>query len=590
MTRRVRTLTAFLGSAVSALGLATAAPAQSTPPAAPPTALPGYPCPPLLPPSIPGAPAPVVPWNPTTPGTPTQPGAPGAPGSPTAAPAPEAPPAQSSTENLLASSPATRSGNMMGDLLGARSLAIRYSVPLSARFTGVLPGVNGVVVNPNNPGGVVTFGPTPNGTVRSADAAFTSTDLRYTQLFDAGGIAFDRAFARSALQTLLSGGPITPDIQRQLDRLSPADRARLLANRGALNRAITEGTAGLNVGEVQVTSVDALLTGGDITYTAILSGEQIVALPGSSSTVGRVKMSEDNSPLPRDRFIFVYDYFDGVPFTNAGMTVNRFQMGVEKTFLDGRWSAEFRLPFASTLASTYTQGAEYTDTELGNVRLALKRLWTNSDRFNLSSGVGVTLPTADDQVVRSQLGTELYRFENQSVTVEPFVAALFTPNDRLFSQVWGSVNFDTSGGDLTWNRNVFGGSGSARIWDLPVLAVDYQVGYWLVQKPTGTLRGLAPFVELHWNYVIAQEELIREVGDRSNGLGLTVQGIGNQELNLTAGMIMQVGDNVNVVLGGGAPLLQRPDRTFDAQFGARVNYFFGRTARERSGMLYVNSY
>jgi hypothetical protein len=224
------------------------------------------------------------------------------------------------------------------------------------------------------------------------------------------------------------------------------------------------------------------------------------------------------------------------------------------------------------------------------VRLALKRLWTNSDRFNVSSGVGVTLPTADDQVVNSQLGTELYRFRNQSVTVEPYVATLFTPNDRLFTQLWGSVNFDTSGGDLTWNRNVFGGSGRSRIIDLPVLAVDYQVGYWLVRKDSGTLRGIAPFAELHWNYVIAQNELISAVGDRSNGYGLTIQGVGNQELNLTAGMIMQVGDNVNVVLGGGAPLLQRPDRTFDAQFGARVNYFFGRTARERSGMLYVNSY
>jgi hypothetical protein len=137
---------------------------------------------------------------------------------------------------------------------------------------------------------------------------------------------------------------------------------------------------------------------------------------------------------------------------------------------------------------------------------------------------------------------------------------------------------------------VFGGSGQSRIIDLPVLAVDYQLGYWLVQKPTGTLRGIAPFVELHWNYAIAQNELVREVGDRSGGYGLTIQGVGNQELNLTSGVIMQVGDNVNVVLGGSAPLLQRPDRTFNAQFGARVNYYFGRTARERAGMLYANTY
>jgi hypothetical protein len=88
-------------------------------------------------------------------------------------------------------------------------------------------------------------------------------------------------------------------------------------------------------------------------------------------------MSEDNSPIPRDRFIFTYDSFGDVPLTPNGIGVNRFQFGLEKTFLDGRWSAEVRLPFAGTLASTYAQGAEVTDMEFGNMRLALKRLLTS---------------------------------------------------------------------------------------------------------------------------------------------------------------------------------------------------------------------
>jgi len=328
-----------------------------------------------------------------------------------------------------------------------------------------------------------------------------------------------------------------------------------------------------------------------VDYAGTLTGEQVVALPSAGGTVGRIKMAEDNSPLPRDRFIFVYDNFDSVPFTNNGFTVNRYQFGFEKTFLDGRWSAEFRLPFASTMAASTVQGFESTGTELGNVRLALKRILTQNQVFTTSSGVAVTLPTAADQVAVSSLdGSELYRFKNQSVTIEPFIAALYTPNSRLFSQTWASINVDVSGGDLTWNQNVFGGEGKTHVWDLPILAVSHQVGFWLVQKDTGWLRGLAPFVELHWNYTIAQNELLKEVNKRSDGYGLTVQGIATNELNLTTGIMMMLGNNWNVGVGASAPLLQKPDRTFDAQVGVRANYLFGRSAQARNPIYAISGY
>ena len=49
-----------------------------------------------------------------------------------------------------------------------------------------------------------------------------------------------------------------------------------------------------------------------------------------------------------------------------------------------------------------------------------------------------------DLVMTALDGSELYRFHNRSVTVEPFVAALLTPNDRLFAQAWTSVNFNAT--------------------------------------------------------------------------------------------------------------------------------------------------
>lgn len=576
-------------------------------------------CPPMIPVC---PPAPVVPdqFEPTPPfppsGVPTPPGStpnvpptPGTTGQPPVAPEVAPPPSPSpatDSDTPRQFSRATPGGgddiprrnvNMVADLLGARSLAVTYTVPITARFGVLSPattanGGSAFRIDPNANGSFIQFGPTPNGATARANASFANRDLTYVQPTSGPGIAtFDRAFAQAALQSLLSTGQLTAAQVLAFNQLSPADRDQLLANRGAINALIAKATNGLSVANLTVSSVGGKISGGSLEYTALLSGTQTVSLPGASSTVGRVKMSEDNSPLPRDRVIFNYDSFGDVPFTNQGMNVNRFQFGIEKTFLDGRWSAEVRLPFAGTLASTYTQGAEVKDVEFGNLRLAVKRILTQNSAWLISTGMAVSLPTAKDQTVLSSIdGSTLYRFRNQSVQLEPFIGALFTPTERLFAQLWGSINFDASGSDLTWNPAVFDGSGSARVWDLPILSVDGQIGYWVIQNGRGTLRGLAPFAELHWNQTIAQSQAVNAVGNTANGLGLTFTAYGSQELNLTTGLLTQIGDNLNLSLAAAVPLLQRPDRTFNWQIGLRASYFFGRTARNLTPMVMATNY
>jgi hypothetical protein len=237
------------------------------------------------------------------------------------------------------------------------------------------------------------------------------------------------------------------------------------------------------------------------------------------------------------------------------------------------------------------QGFEVGNVELGNLRFALKRIITQNEVLTTTTGIAVTVPTAADQVILSSLdGSELFRFRNQQVTLEPYIAALVTPNDRLFSQTWASLNFDVTGGDLTYNTAVFGGSGSERLYDVPYLSVDHQIGYWLVRRDAGRLRGLAPFVELHWNYAIAQDRLVRRFNDRLPSNGLAIGGVATHELNLIAGLLFQVGDNLNVSVGAAAPLLQKPERTFDAQVGVRVNYLYGRTAAARNPINAIGTY
>ena len=486
--------------------------------------------------------------------------------------------------------------NLMGDLIGARSLTVGFRRQLTATFP-----------NPpsNSPGSFLavpstaTFNLDPlpglgGGNFMTGPLSQLGRLDPFTQntVGQSAQIAASDAFVTQAiLQSAFSGQPLNPQAAAML----PANvRAQLPLIQGSINQELTRATNGLTLPNVTVSNVQGNLVTTDqetsaLQYTALLTGQTSVPLPGSSSVVGRVKLSEVNNPMPRDRIIFNYDYFDSVPFIPQGIAVNRFHAGFEKTFLDGRASFEMLLPFAGTLASTTTQGFEVRDTELGNLRLALKYLWTQNPYVNFSSGVGVTLPTADDTVVNSVLGNQLYRFENDSVTVEPFVAALFTPTDRLFGQLWSSVNFDTTGGTLIYDRSVFGGSGRSEFIDLPILAIDGQVGYWVYRNNCGTVRGLAPFVELHYNQIIAQDQVSDSINNRTQSQGLDVSTIGNTELNLTAGVTTQIGDNLFLTLGGAAPLLQNPDRTFNGQFGLRLNYLYGRSAAPSTARGYSPS-
>ena len=565
-----------------------------------PLVAPLVPCPPIVIPCQPGT---VMPGSPGVTGTPQ--GTPEVPNTPpgTTPPGTTPPPGsdmgggfarQSEGGTQVAQSFAP---NMFGDILGARGFRVSYQANASARFRLVGAdflgdGSRAVVVSPTGNGrGIMTFTNPANGNSTTVDLTTVAggRNLDFVQPVTSSN-ALDTAFSTQALELLLSRGVITAAQMAQLDRLTPSQRAQLLQSRGVLNSAITQTLGGLATPNVQVGGVSGNFAAGDVLYNFAVRSDALFALPGSGSAVGRVKMSEDNSPIPRDRFIFTYDNFDAVPFTTFGTTVNRYQLGVEKTFLDGRWSAEFRIPFAGTLASTSVQGSEVNNVELGNVRFAFKRIMTQNQWLLTSSGVAVTLPTASDQTLLSPLdGSTLLHFKNESVTLEPFVAALFTPNERLFSQLWGSVNFDATGGRLSWNRDVFGGSGSARVKDAPVLAVDYQIGYWLVQNDTGRLRGLAPFAELHWNSVLGQSDFVRQLNANPSA-GLTIAGVGEHELNMSTGLLARVGDNLNVSIGASFPLLQKPDRTFDAQFGVRASYLFGRTARARNPIYSINSF
>jgi len=96
--------------------------------------------------------------------------------------------------------------------------------------------------------------------------------------------------------------------------------------------------------------------------------------------LGGIKVSENNSPRPRDRFTFAFDFFD-----NGGTLEARQTFGFEKAFLDGRSSFAMRLPLVEVPGSI----------TFGDISLITKfLLFENGTGTSIvSAGLGVSVPT-----------------------------------------------------------------------------------------------------------------------------------------------------------------------------------------------------
>ena len=314
-----------------------------------------------------------------------------------------------------------------------------------------------------------------------------------------------------------------------------------------------------------------------------------VPSPAGGGVVGRTKISEDNNPLPRDRIIFDYDYYNSVPLTAAGVGVQRFSPGFEKTFFDRLASVEVRVPFATTLDSDLNSGNLGSEraTELGDVHITLKGLLYRSQEWNVAVGLGIDLPTASDTRVFFIDGTEVVRIKNEDVLLTPYFAYLWTPNDRLFFQNWFEFSIDPNGNPVAVNPDFTMLRTVGRITDQTLMQIDAQIGYWFyrVEDSSRWLTALAPFFELHYNTTLNKADIVQGgafvIGATSGHF---------DQLNLSTGLIAQISENFTLALGAAFPLKGGTDRSFDYQLGIRANWFFGPTARERSRATPVSSF
>lgn len=336
---------------------------------------------------------------------------------------------------------------------------------------------------------------------------------------------------------------------------------------------------------------NAVLAGGRTVVTPggdtvpVVAIQQMIRLenipnPGTGGIVGVTKLAENTSPMPRDRVFFNYSYFNNVPLTADGINLNRFTPGFEKTFNDGTSSIEFRAPFATTLNSNITTNGiiDGDKTEFGNVSLVYKTLLYREDELAFSGGMQTTLPTADPINLTLADGTPIVKIKNQSVHLMPFVGALYTPNDRLFSQAFLQLDVAANGNDVLTNLDLTRLRQLGTVQDKTFLYLDWNMGYWsyLAEDESAFLTGIAPMVELHFNQSLQNTDVLRGPNDFQLG----TFGRNYSVLNAVVGTTLQFGPQSTMTMGYAFPVGSGVDQQFDGEFRLFFNRRFGPQTRQ----------
>lgn len=298
------------------------------------------------------------------------------------------------------------------------------------------------------------------------------------------------------------------------------------------------------------------------------------AANAGAAVVGRSRIADNNSPLPRTRVFFDYSFIDNVAVSQNGVSVNRFTPGMEWAAND-KTSVEIRVPFATTLSSDIMldSATDTGRTEFGDFFLAFKQLLMQGEDFAISGGVGVTLPSANDLGVIDGQGNTLVLVENRAVHVMPFLAGIANLTGRFFSQGFIQVDVDTLGSQV-YTAPVGGGflANGGRLRDTSRLYADLGFGYWLRKRgesKDAVFNAIIPTFELHYDTTLGDPTAIAT----ANGYTLGRNSGRVSNMTLVFGSTFEV-DNTNALsIGYAMPAGNSSDQMFDGALRVLWNRF-----------------
>ncbi len=307
-----------------------------------------------------------------------------------------------------------------------------------------------------------------------------------------------------------------------------------------------------------------------ITSAANLNGNYEATVPLGAGT--RRFKNEQTRALPTDRVIFIYNHFHNAvelkSFSGAGRqsdveNVDQFTIGFEKTFGDGLWSIETRMPFSgdSDLALT---DFKIDSGSVGNLALTLKRLLYRTDDVALAAGLAVTAPTGSNTYFNIADGAVRGTIENEATHLLPYLGVQFTPDDDWFVHAFAQVDVAANPNTVTLSSPLLATTYRGDVIDQTLMYLDLSMGYWLYRASGEEgLTGLASLLEFHYTTALndAQNADIGgagffTVGNNANRFDV---------VNMTIGLHSEWSTNTSIRAAFVVPLGNEDDRFFDSE-------------------------
>lgn len=277
--------------------------------------------------------------------------------------------------------------------------------------------------------------------------------------------------------------------------------------------------------------------------------------------------NEHSAALPTDRSFFYYNHFhNALSITADGQSssenVDQFTFGVERTFGEGLWSFEVRMPFATEVDNN-TGGATVQVDGIGNLVGNLKRLLYEDTTFATAIGLAVSTPTGSDAFVTNSTREQRVHLSNDSVHLLPYLAMQLTPDEYWFFHGYAQVDVAANPNRVTLINNLQTAPAIAATDSLieqTFLFLDASAGYWWFRSnDENGLTGLASVVELHYSTTL----------NDAKAANLGTAFVGNSEnridvVNLTTGVHTEWFRNTSVRVALVVPL-DRDQRFFDAE-------------------------
>ena len=299
----------------------------------------------------------------------------------------------------------------------------------------------------------------------------------------------------------------------------------------------------------------------------------LLALKGGTTIpwVRGFKIADNQSPKPQDRVFFSFNYYNNINYAidrrfNApvsGIQIYRYQLGFEKTFLNGKASIGLRDSLNNLSARSQTPGLGGTHTAMGDLNLFTKFVLFEKWEENrggpafqgfgspaqvggrngglISGGLSITMPTGPGSFAGAPFSKSF-----RNTRLQPFLGYFYS-RGNFYLHGFEAIDVPLDPHDVTELFN------------------DVGIGYYLYRDPTlnSIITAFAPTFEVHVNVPLNHRDIFN-VKDLAGTADI---------VDLTYGGNIQIGRRAVVLLGAVSPVTG--PRPFTIEAVAYLNVFFG---------------